>query len=333
MRVFVAGGAGYIGSIVTMQLLQAGHQVTVYDSLVKGYRKAVPSEAHFVKGDILDRSALDGVLGTEAYDAIIHFAAFIEAGVSMRDPGSFFRNNVMGSMTLIEAAVAHGVKKLVFSSSAGVYASKDTPLTEDDPIGPASVYGHTKWMIEETLEWYHKIHGLRYAALRYFNAAGATPPERGEAHKPETHLIPLVLQVPLGQREHVLIYGADYPTPDGTCIRDYVHVLDLSAAHILALDALDAHPVLICNLGNGAGYSVKEAIETAREVTGHPIPTKAVARRPGDGPILVADATRARRLLGWEPRIPDLHEIISSAWAWHQTHPRGYSACASSLAD
>jgi UDP-glucose 4-epimerase len=313
MRVFVAGGAGYIGSIVTAQLLESGHQVTVYDSLVKGYRKAVPAEAQFVLGDILDRSALDQALGADAYDAIIHFAAFIEAGVSMRDPGGFFRNNVMGSMTLIEAAVTHGVKKLVFSSSAGVYASKDTPLTEDDPIGPASVYGHTKWMIEETLEWYHKIHGLHYAALRYFNAAGATPPERGEAHRPETHLIPLVLQVPLGQREHVLIYGADYPTPDGTCIRDYVHVLDLSAAHILALNALDAYPVLICNLGNGAGYSVREVIEAAQEVTGQEFPNKIVARRPGDGPTLVADASRARELLGWEPRIPDLHEIISSA--------------------
>jgi UDP-glucose 4-epimerase len=326
MRVFVAGGAGYIGSTVTAQLLEAGHQVTVYDSLVKGYRQAVPAGANLVVGDILDRPALDAVLGSEPYDAIIHFAAYIEAGLSMLDPASFFRNNVMGSMTLIEAAVAHGVTKLVFSSTAGVYASKDTPITEDDPIGPVSVYGHTKRMIEETLAWYHAIHGLRYAALRYFNAAGATPPERGEAHRPETHLIPLVLQVPLGQREHVLIYGADYPTPDGTCIRDYVHVLDLSAAHILALDALDAHPALICNLGNGAGYSVKEVIETARRVTGHEIPDKVVARRPGDGPSLVADATRARRLLGWEPRIPDLHEIISSAWTWHQSHPRGYSA-------
>jgi len=326
MRVFVAGGAGYIGSIVTAQLLEAGHQVTVYDSLIKGYRQAVPPGANLVVGDILDRPALDAVLGMDAYDAIIHFAAFIEAGISMRDPGSFFRNNVMGSMTLIEAATAHGVPKLVFSSSAGVYASKDTPLTEDDPIGPVSVYGHTKRMIEETLDWYQRLHGLRYAALRYFNAAGATPPDRGEAHRPETHLIPLVLQVPLGQREHVLIYGDDYPTPDGTCIRDYVHVLDLSAAHILALDALEDHPALICNLGNGEGYSVKAVIETAREVTGHPIPAKVVARRPGDGPTLVADASRARQLLGWEPRIPDLHEIISSAWAWHQAHPHGFTA-------
>ena len=325
MRVFVAGGAGYIGSIVTEQLLKAGHEVTVYDSLIKGYRKAIPAKARFVQGDVLDRQMLDAVLGADPYDAIFHFAAFIEAGVSMRNPGSFFRNNVMGSMTLIEAAVAHDVPKFVFSSSAGVYASKDTPLTEDDPICPVNVYGHTKRMIEETLIWYNRIHGLRFTALRYFNAAGATP-TRGEAHKPETHLIPLVLQVPLGERDHVYVYGADYPTPDGTCIRDYVHILDLSQAHILALGAMDEYPALICNLGNGEGYSVKEVIETAREVTGHPIPAEVVARRPGDGPSLVADATFARRALGWVPQIPDLHDIISSAWAWHQGHPRGYGA-------
>ena len=324
MKVFVAGGAGYIGSVVTNQLLEAGHEVTVYDSLVKGHRAAIPEGADFVKGDILDRVALDTVLGAEPYDAIIHFAAFIEAGESMEDPGKFFRNNVMGSMTLIEAAVAHHVPKFVFSSTAGVYASKDTPITETDLIGPVSVYGHTKRMVEQTLDWYQRIHGLRYCALRYFNAAGATPPERGEAHDPESHLIPLVLQVPLGQREHVYIFGDDYPTPDGTCVRDYVHVLDLSAAHILALDALDDRGTLICNLGNGEGYSVKEVIETAREVTGHPIPAEAAPRRPGDAPILVADATRAREILGWEPQVPALRDIIASAWTWHQSHPNGY---------
>jgi UDP-glucose 4-epimerase len=326
MRVFVAGGAGYIGSIVTQRLLDAGHQVTVYDSLVKGHRQAVPLEAQFVLGDILDRPTLDAALGAEPYDAIIHFAAFIEAGLSMQQPGTFFRNNVAGSMTLIEAAAAHGVKKLVFSSSAGVYASKDTPLVEDDPIGPVSVYGHTKRMIEETLVWYHRIHGLRFAALRYFNAAGATPPVRGEAHHPETHLIPLVLQVALNQRPRVLIFGDDYPTSDGTCIRDYIHVLDLSAAHILALRALDEYPVLICNLGNGAGYSVKEVIDTARQITGHSIPAKVVDRRRGDGPVLVADASRAKALLGWVPQIPELRDIISSSWAWHQAHPKGYDS-------
>ncbi len=326
MKVFVAGGAGYIGSIVTQQLLDAGHQVTVYDSLIKGHRQAVPAAAKFVLGDILDRATLDLALDDGPYDAIIHFAAFIEAGLSMQQPGVFFRNNVAGSLSLIDAAVAHGVRKLVFSSSAGVYVSKDSPLVEDDPIGPANVYGHTKRMIEEALMWYNRIHGLRFAALRYFNAAGATPPTRGEAHDPETHLIPLVLQVALGQRSRVFIFGDDYPTPDGTCIRDYVHVLDLSQAHILALGALDEHPVLICNLGNGAGYSVKEVIDTARQITGHSIPAKVVERRRGDGPILVADASRARALLGWEPQIPDLRDIVASAWAWHQSHPHGYDA-------
>ncbi|MGC9521463.1 MAG: UDP-glucose 4-epimerase GalE [Anaerolineae bacterium] len=326
MRVFVTGGAGYIGSIVTDQLLQAGHEVTVFDSLVKGYRAAVPEGAHFIQGDILDRSALDAALGGADFEAVMHFAAFIEAGASMRDPGRFFRNNVAGSITLVEAAVVHGIRRFVFSSSAGVYDSKNTPITEQDPINPANVYGHTKRMIEELLDWYQQIHGLHYAALRYFNAAGGTPPERGEAHDPETHLIPLVLQVPLGQREHVYIYGDDYPTPDGTCIRDYIHVLDLSAAHILALDALAEIPALICNLGNGAGYSVKEVIETARRVTGHPIPARSAPRRRGDAPILVADARKARDVLGWEPEIPDLHDIITSAWGWHRSHPHGYEA-------
>jgi UDP-glucose 4-epimerase len=311
--------------VVTAELLKAGHTVTVYDSLVKGYRQAVPEGATFVQGNILDRGALDAALGDTPYEAMIHFAAFIEAGASMRHPGRFFHNNVVGSLTLIEAAVAHGVDKLVFSSTAGVYASKDAPLTEDDPIDPANVYGQTKRMVEQMLHWYHRVHGLRYAALRYFNAAGATPPDRGEAHRPETHLIPLVLQVPLGQRDAIHIYGDDYPTPDGTCIRDYIHVLDLASAHIRALAALDAQPALICNLGNGAGYSVREVIETAREVTGHPIPAEATPRRPGDAAILVADAGRACEVLGWQPQIPDLRDIIASAWRWHRAHPQGYA--------
>jgi UDP-glucose 4-epimerase len=326
MNIFVAGGAGYIGSVVADELLKSGYQVTVYDSLVKGYRQAVPDKATFIQGDILDRQLLEKVFREVTYETILLFAGFIEAGRSMREPGAFYHNNVMGSLTLIEAAVANGIKKIVFSSSAGVYASKDTPLVETDPIGPASVYGHSKRMIEETLAWYNKIHGLRYAALRYFNAAGATPPERGEAHHPETHLIPLVLQVPLGQREHVRINGDDYPTPDGTCIRDYVHILDLASAHILALQALDEFKSLVCNLGNGEGYSVKEVIETARDITGHPIPAVIYPRRPGDGAVLVADASRTQQLLGWEPKIPDLRDIICSAWQWHQDHPRGYES-------
>ncbi|MBN2002123.1 MAG: UDP-glucose 4-epimerase GalE [Anaerolineae bacterium] len=324
MKVFVTGGAGYIGSVVSIALINAGHTVTVFDNLSKGYRQAIPSQATFIQGNIADRAALDDAFSKKQYDAIIHFAAFIEAGESMQYPGEFFRNNVTGSMTLIEAAAVYGIPKIVFSSSAGVYAGKDAPLTEGDPIAPANVYGQTKRMIEQTLEWYHRIHELRFAALRYFNAAGALPPHHGESHNPESHLIPLILQVPLGKRAKVYIYGDDYPTPDGTCIRDYIHIHDLAQAHILALDALDEHPNLICNLGNGAGYSVKEVIETARSVTGHDIPVKVTPRRPGDAPMLVADASRARRLLNWEPRIPSLHDIVASAWEWHRTHPNGY---------
>jgi UDP-glucose 4-epimerase len=323
MNILVTGGAGYIGGTVARQLLEAGHDVTVFDNLSKGYRAAVPEGTTFVQGDILDPCALDELLGGEPFDAILHFAALIEAGESMREPWRFFHNNVTGSATLIEAAVRHGVGRFVFSSTAGVYASKDTPLSEDDPLGPASVYGETKLMVERVLHWYHEVHGLRYAALRYFNAAGALP-DHGEAHQPESHLIPLVLQVALGQREHIAIFGDDYPTPDGTCIRDYIHISDLASAHLLALGALAERAVMIYNLGNGAGYSVREVIETARIVTGHPIPAVTTPRRPGDASRLVADASRIRRDLGWQPQSPQLENIIGSAWRWHQSHPRGY---------
>jgi UDP-glucose 4-epimerase len=323
MRVLVAGGAGYIGSVVAQHLLEAGHTVTVYDNLSKGYRSAVPTEAQFELGDVLDRSRLDAVLGRDPYDAVMHFAAFIEAGESMKDPGRFFQNNVTGSLTLIEAAVAHRVPRFVFSSSAGVYASQDRPIQETDPIGAASVYGHTKHMVEEMLGWYHRIHGLSYAALRYFNAAGAAG-NRGEAHQPESHLIPLVLQVALGQREAIAVYGSDYPTLDGTCIRDYIHIADLATAHVLALQGLGERSEMICNLGNGTGYSVLQVIEAAREVTGHPIPARMAPRRPGDPAMLVASSAKIRAELGWEPRYPDLHDILLSAWQWHQQHPNGY---------
>jgi UDP-glucose 4-epimerase len=323
MNILVTGGAGYIGGTVARQLLEAGHDVTVFDNLSKGYRAAVPEGTTFVQGDILDPRALDSLLGDEHFDAILHFAALIEAGESMREPGRFFHNNVTGSATLIEAAVRHGVGGFVFSSTAGVYTSKDTPLNEGDPLGPASVYGETKLMVERILHWYHEVHGLRYAALRYFNAAGALP-DHGEAHQPESHLIPLVLQVALGQREHIAIFGDDYPTPDGTCIRDYIHISDLASAHLLALGALAERAVMIYNLGNGAGYSVREVIETARAVTGHPIPAVTTPRRPGDASRLVADASRIRRDLGWQPQSPRLEDIIGSAWQWHQSHPRGY---------
>ena len=323
MNVLVTGGAGYIGSTAAAELLQAGHAVTVFDSLVHGHRVAVPAGATFVQGDILDRAALDRLMETEPFDAVMHFAAFIEPGESMRQPGRFFHNNVVGSLSLIEAAVTHSVPRMVFSSSAGVYAGKDTPLTEEDTIQPANFYGQTKRTIEEMLAWYHRIHGLRYAALRYFNAAGATP-ERGEDHRPETHLIPNILRVALGQKDHFTLFGDDYPTPDRTCIRDYVHIADLASAHLLALDALEVREEMVYNLGTGTGYSNRQVLETVRQVTGHPIPTEIAARRPGDAPALVADASRIRQELGWAPLYPDLEQIVASAWEWHRAHPTGY---------
>lgn len=323
MNILVTGGAGYIGSTVAQQLLEAGHRVTVYDNLSSGHRAAVPAAARFVRGDTLERAALDQVLGSEAFDAILHFAAFIEAGESMREPGRFFRNNVTGALTLIDAAIAHGVPRFVFSSTAGVYASKDGPLVETDPVGPSSVYGATKYMVEQALEWYHRIHGLRVAILRYFNAAGAAGP-RGEAHQPETHLIPLVLQVALGQRASIAVFGDDYPTPDGSCVRDYIHIEDLASAHVLALHGLDQRPFMRYNLGNGAGYSVLEVIESARRVTGHAIPAVIQPRRPGDPAILIAGSARIQDELGWQPQHPDLAEIIASAWQWHVENPARY---------
>lgn len=323
MKVLVTGGAGYIGSTVAQQLLEAGHRVTVYDNLSSGHRAAVPAAARFVRGDTLERAALDQVLGSGSFDAILHFAAFIEAGESMREPGRFFRNNVTGALTLIDAAIAHGVPRFVFSSTAGVYASKDGPLVETDPVGPSSVYGATKYMVEQALEWYHRIHGLRVAILRYFNAAGATGP-RGEAHQPETHLIPLVLQVALGQRASIAVFGDDYPTPDGSCVRDYIHIEDLASAHVLALHGLDQRPFMRYNLGNGAGYSVLEVIESARRVTGHAIPAVIQPRRPGDPAILIAGSAKIQDELGWQPQHPDLAEIIASAWQWHVENPARY---------
>jgi len=323
MNILVTGGAGYIGSTVAQQLLEAGHRVTVYDNLSSGHRAAVPAAARFVRGDTLERAALDQVLGSEAFNAILHFAAFIEAGESMREPGRFFRNNVTGALTLIDAAIAHGVPRFVFSSTAGVYASKDGPLVETDPVGPSSVYGATKYMVEQALEWYHRIHGLRVAILRYFNAAGAAGP-RGEAHQPETHLIPLVLQVALGQRASIAVFGDDYPTPDGSCVRDYIHIEDLATAHVLALHGLDQRPFMRYNLGNGAGYSVLEVIESARRVTGHAIPAVIQPRRPGDPAILIAGSARIQDELGWQPQHPDLAEIIASAWQWHVENPARY---------
>lgn len=325
MRIFVTGGAGYIGSIAAQVLLDAGHTVTVYDSLLTGHRAAVPQRAEFVQADLADRDLLRRTLTGGSFDAVLHFAAFIEAGESMQDPGKYFHNNLGLSLGLIEETVQTGVERFVLSSTAAVYKSSDDPLDEDAALSPVNVYGETKLMIEGVLDWYRQIHGLRFAALRYFNAAGALP-DRGEDHQPESHLIPLVLRVALGQRDQIKIFGTDYPTPDGTCVRDYIHVSDLVHAHLLALDALGTSDRLIYNLGNGSGYSVREVIATARQVTGHPIPAVEAPRRPGDAPRLVASAERIRRELGWQPKQPSLEAIIRSAWQWFVDHPGGYSA-------
>jgi UDP-glucose 4-epimerase len=323
MNILVAGGAGYIGSAAAEALIEAGHRVTVYDSLVKGYRQAVPAGARFVQADLADTETLQSTLKSEPYDAVMQFAAFIEAGESMIDPGRFFKNNFANSINLIDAMVQAGIPRLVFSSTAGVYASSNEPISEDNPVGPASVYGQTKLMVEQALGWYRQVYGLRTAVLRYFNAAGADG-ARGEAHQPESHLIPLVLKVALGQKPDIKIFGTDYPTPDGTNIRDYIHITDLVSAHLLALNALDKKEALLYNLGNGAGYSVREVLDTARKVTGHPIPAVEAPRRPGDAPRLVASSDKIRKELGWQPKYPNLEEIISSAWEWHQKHPGGY---------
>lgn len=323
MNIFVTGGAGYIGSATAEALLNAGHSVTVFDALFTGHRAALPDGAKFIQADLADEETLNRALRAESFDAVMHFAAFIEAGESMKDPDRFFRNNLVNSLALIEGAVRAGIARFVFSSTAAVYQSNDEPLTEESPLGPTNVYGQTKLMTEQALEWYRQIHGLHFAALRYFNACGALP-NRGEAHQPESHLIPLVLRVALGQAKSVAIYGTDYPTPDGTCIRDYIHLADLVSAHMLALNALEKRDRLIYNLGSGNGFSVQEVIETAREVSGHPIPAVESPRRPGDSARLVASSEKIRRELGWRPQHDNLKEIVASAWEWHRTHPKGY---------
>lgn len=325
MNILVTGGAGYIGSATAEALLKAGHSVTVYDSLVTGHRQAVPEGAHFIQASLEDSLTLTKTLVDGKFDAIMHFAAFIEAGESMKDPRRFYQNNLINSLDLIQSAVEAGVKRFLLSSTAAVYKSSDEPLNEDSPLGPTNVYGHTKLVIEQTLDWYRQIHGLHIAALRYFNACGALP-GHGEAHQPESHLIPRVLSVPLGKLASININGTDYPTPDGTCIRDYIHIADLVSAHLLTLEALGEQDRLVYNLGNGSGYSVREVIETARAVTGHPIPATESPRRPGDPARLVASSEKIRRELGWVPGHSDSKEILESAWEWHKSHPEGYGA-------
>ncbi len=319
MRVLVTGGAGYIGSVVADRLLRAGHSVTVLDNLSKGRKTAVPAKAEFVMADIGHQPSLEHVFSTGRFDGVMHFAGFIEAGESMISPEKFFDNNSMRTLTLLQAVLQHRVPRFVFSSTAAVYGEpRRSPIMEDDPLEPTNAYGESKLMVERMLAWFHQIHGLRYASLRYFNAAGATP-ERGEAHNPETHLIPLVLQVALGQRKDISIYGTDYPTKDGTCVRDYIHVEDLATAHLLALDELEQHSRLICNMGSGSGFSVREVIEVARQVTGHEIPAVEAPRRPGDPAVLVASSEKIRRVLGWNPQHSDIESIVRSAWEWHKS--------------
>ena len=326
MNVLVTGGAGYIGSVIVEALVQQGHQVTVLDSLYKGHRAAVAPPAALVEADLADRDGLRHVLDQRQVEAVIHMAADSLVAESMQDPAKYYRNNVINGLNLAEAMVSAGVKRLVFSSTAAVYGEPDTvPITEDAALQPTNVYGETKLVFERALAWFNRIHELRWIALRYFNAAGATQ-RLGEDHSPESHLIPIVLQVPLGKRDRVQLFGTDYPTRDGTCIRDYIHVADLADAHILALNGLAAGSAAsrAYNLGNGTGYSNREVIDAARRVTGHPIPVDEAPRRPGDPASLVASSADIIRDLGWHPRYPDIAQIVESAWQWHQRHPNGY---------
>ena len=324
MRVLVTGGAGYIGSVVADHLLRAGHAVTILDNLVMGWLEAVPAEAEFVSGDTGDEAALDRLFSSHAFDAVMHFAALIEAGESVKHPEQYFENNSARTLTLLRVMLKHNVSRFVFSSTAAVYGEpQSVPIVEEHPLFPTNPYGESKLIVERMLGWFHRAHGLRYASLRYFNAAGAAP-GRGEAHRSESHLIPIILQVPLGQRDALTIFGTDYPTPDGTCVRDFIHVDDLASAHLLALQGLEAHETLICNLGSGAGFSVRQIVEIARKVTGHAIPVIERPRRAGDPAVLVASSEKARRVLGWNPQYSDVESIIASAWQWHKTHPRGY---------
>jgi UDP-glucose 4-epimerase len=333
MHLLVVGGAGYIGSVTVAEALAAGHRVTVLDSLVTGHRAAISPDARFVQGDFGDVATLDRLLSEDLPDGVVFYGGFIAAGESMEKPGRYFANNISGVISLLNALVEHGVRRFVFSSSAAVYGDLETlPIPEDSPLVPTNPYAESKVAIERLLRWYDSQCGLRSVSLRYFNAAGATE-SLGEDHRPETHLIPLVLQVALGRRPELELYGNDYPTADGTCIRDYVHVLDLARAHLLALARCQDPPAsgggqaggsAIYNLGNGRGFSNRQVIDAARSVTGQPIPVRECPRRPGDSVATVASSEKARRELGWEPYLPRLEDMIESAWRWRQGHPEGY---------
>lgn len=326
MAVLVTGGAGYIGSHTAAELLDRGEDVVILDSLVTGHKGSVLGGKLEV-GDLRDGDFLDRVFRENEIEAVIHFAASSLVGESMKAPGKYYNNNVYGTLCLLEKMNQYGVKSIVFSSTAATYGEPErVPILESDRTEPTSVYGETKLAMERMIRWFEAAHGIRYVALRYFNAAGARPDGSiGEDHRPETHLIPLILQVPLGQREHITIFGGDYPTEDGTCIRDYIHVCDLAEAHVLAMNRLRSGGAsAVYNLGNGKGFSVKQVVDIAREVTGHPIPVVIGDRRPGDPAVLVASSDRARAELGWNPKRDSLETIISDAWNWHRYHPEGY---------
>ena len=328
MAILVLGGAGYIGSHTVYELIDAGRDVVIADNLETGHIEAVHPKAKFYQGDIRNREFVDSVFESEQIDGVIHFAANSLVGESMTNPLKYYDNNLCGTKVLLESMVAHGIDKIVFSSTAATYGEPErVPILETDKTEPTNCYGETKLSMEKMFKWVGKAHGLRFVSLRYFNACGAhVSGQIGEAHNPESHLIPLILQVPNGQRDFISIFGDDYDTKDGTCIRDYIHVTDLAQAHILAMDYLmNGGKSNIFNLGNGVGFTVKEVIDTARKVTGHPIPAKITPRRAGDPAQLIASSEKAKTVLGWHPEHADLEEIIATAWNWHKNHPHGFA--------
>jgi len=318
VQILVTGGAGYIGGTVTRQLLKAGHAVTVYDNLRNKDASRVADGATLVVGDIGDAALLEKVMTETHFDGVMHFAALIEAGESMQKPEIYFRNNTASTLTLLETMLKTGHDRLVFSSTAACYGEPEsTPIYEDAKLKPTNAYGESKLLVEHILSWFNQIHGFRYASLRYFNVAGAIE-GYGEQHEPESHLIPLILDAAMGRRESIRIYGKDYPTHDGTCVRDYIHVSDLADAHLLALQGLEKTSKLICNIGNGKGFTVREVIDSVQRVTGKPVKVEDFPRRPGDPAVLVASSEKITKELGWEPKFTELDQIIGSAWAWHQ---------------
>ena len=327
MAILVLGGAGYIGSHTVYELIDAGRDVVVADNLLTGFKAAVHPKARFYEADIRDRAAMDRLFEQEKIEGVIHFAASSQVGESMSNPLKYYDNNLCGTCVLLQSMVAHGVDKIVFSSTAATYGEPErVPILESDNTQPTNCYGETKLAMEKMMSWTSRAHGQKNLKHTYYNASGDRPSGAiGDSHNPETHLIPIILQVPNGQRDHVGIFGDDYPTPDGTCVRDYIHVSDLAQAHILALDyLLKGGDNNVFNLGNGVGFSVKEVIDVARKVTGHPIPAEVSPRRAGDPAQLIASSEKAVNVLGWKPQYADLETIVSSAWAWHKSHPHGF---------